>query len=150
MPAKYIVVFILLLLSSCAQQEIRNVDLHAKYSQLSTAVKNKSVVEQRTQYFSTKYLKEVNPSDVQSLDLLTLTNYIDKEASHYQKIKDAQGCLTINGFEQAGDPVSLFIEYKNENNNWLVNYIYVNLVENKKDFMEKAMCPDEVEKSTTQ
>jgi len=70
-----------------------------------------------------------------------------KVESYYQKISGDNGCITVNGFEQNGDPLSLYLEYKNRNNLWLVNYIYLSFLDNKSNFANKPICPNEAEKA---
>jgi len=141
MPSNYLLLLLFCFLSSCASQEIRQVDLHDKYDQLSMALKDHIVRDQRQLFYSAEYLKQVKPGNVPSLELLTLPNYIHKEASYYQKVKSKQGCVTVNGFEKSGDPVSLFLQYKDEHNDWLVNDIWVKLDNSKRNFAHNAVCP---------
>ncbi|NOX42846.1 MAG: hypothetical protein GXP19_03810 [Gammaproteobacteria bacterium] len=71
-----------------------------------------------------------------------------KVESHYQKFNSDGGCMTVNGFEQNGEAMALYVEYTSRNDLWLVNYIYLSFLENKNNFINKAICPNEAEKIT--
>ncbi len=143
---RYIAILLILCCSGCATYKPKNIDLYEEYVRLSAAVKESLIEKKMSQFYTSSYLKEVNLNDEKSLFLLNLPNYMEKVESHYQKISGDNGCITVNGFEQNGDPLTLYLEYKNSNDLWLVNYIYLSLLDNKNKFVNKAVCPTEAEK----
>ncbi len=68
-----------------------------------------------------------------------------KGSYYYQKLDSQKGCLSINGIELNKDPVSLHIEYKKERGLWLVDYMFLHLIESNEDYVKKALCPRDVE-----
>jgi len=142
---RLISILILLLPLSCVSEPVSNQDLYHLYAQLSKSTSSGEVVGDREKYFTPKYLSDVNVTEKKSLFVLKLTKYIDSIETQYQKIDSNSGCLTINGIDKEKSPVSLFVEYKKINSNWLVNYMYLNFIESKKEFINKAICPRDIE-----
>ncbi len=141
--------FILLMLSlvlyGCSMLEAEQTNLYENYNQQVKAVKNNTILARKESFFTSEYLKEVNPDDEKSLLLLKLSHYIDQEISHYQMLEDKKGCLSINGIELNKDPVSLHVEYKKERGLWLVDYMFLHFIENREDYVKKSLCPREAE-----
>ncbi len=131
--------------SGCAVKPSANTELYEMYVQLSNSVNSNNIATDKEKFFSTTYLSEVIDDDEKSLFLLKIPSYIKTVDSHFQKFNYEQGCLTVNGFEENSEPVSIFVEYKKEFNRWRVNYMYLNMIENKREFVNKAVCPNEVE-----
>ena len=129
----------------CAINGTNETNLYEIYLEHAEYVNGEQIADNREKYFTKSYLREVDVDDEKSLFLLKISKYIDKVDSKYQIIKGGVGCLTINGFEENGDPVALHIEYKNRKREWLINYIYLDLLEDQADFENHAVCPDEVE-----
>lgn len=129
----------------CAVNPVVDHDLYKTYSELSASVASDNIVKERGRYFTDLYLSEVNDEDEKSLFLLKIPRYIINVDSHYQKSNSERGCLTVNGFENSGDPVSIYVEYRHESDEWRVNYMYVNFLESSGGFVKAPLCPDEVE-----
>lgn len=62
--------------------------------------------------------------------------------SHYEAIDGSQGCLTINGLNQKGDPESLSLYYIHENGGWVFDYILTSAHESVQEYYTEATCPD--------
>ena len=134
-----------LFIVGCAVSPIVEHDLYKTYSELSASVVSDNIVKERGRYFTNLYLSEVNDEDEKSLFLLKIPNYIKNVDSHYQRSNSERGCLTVNGYESSGDPVSIYVEYRHESDEWRVNYMYVNLLESSDGFVKAPLCPDEIE-----
>ena len=143
----YLPIILSLLFSSCAALKTDTAQLYDAYNKLSQEVKNGEIVLNRSEYFTTNYLKEVNPNDKNSLLLLKLSNYIYKDVSHYQIFNNNMGCLSINGIDKNNEPLSLHVEYNKKNDAWLVNYVFLSFIENRSAYTKEAICPRDVEKS---
>jgi len=142
---KIILVALSLIICSCATNQTTVPDLQKYFVQLSGEVASGDVVDRREDYFSRVYLKEVNIDDENSLFLLNIPSHVKKIESYYQSLNKDTGCLTINGYESNGSPVSIYLEYIKENSHWVVNYMYLNLLEDKSGFKGKAICPKSIE-----
>ncbi|MFK5950262.1 MAG: hypothetical protein QM500_15990 [Methylococcales bacterium] len=59
----------------------------------------------------------------------------------YQLINNNKGCLTVNGYDENKSPVSLYIEYINENSKWLLSYVEVFYLDSPKEFKNRGVCP---------
>jgi hypothetical protein len=57
-----------------------------------------------------------------------------------------KGCLSINGMDENNEPLSLHVEYKRENDEWLINYMFLHFLENTESYSKEAICPRVVEK----
>lgn len=136
------VLFMVVLVSiGCATYKPIDVSLYGIYSSLSDSVLDNDILEDRNNYFSSRYLSEIIDGNKETHFLLTIPSYIYEVESHHEMVGEIQGCLTINGFEKSGEPVTIYVEYINESNNWYVNYMHVNLLETSLDFVNKAICP---------
>ncbi len=142
---RIVLLFAIFITASCFAPPGKDADLYGLYIRLSTSVASNETFENTREYFSSDYLKEVREEDEKSLFLLRITEYITKVDSHYQKFENDLGCLTVNGFGGDGGPVSIHTEYKEESNQWRVNYMYLSLLENENEFVNTAICPSETE-----
>ena len=98
-----------LVISSCSVHKSETVQLFDTYNKLSQETKYGDILAHRNEYFTSTYLKEVNPNNKDSIFLLRLTNYVDENLSHYQSIADGSACLSINGTDENKEPLSLHI-----------------------------------------
>ncbi len=136
---------LVLLISSCSAHKPETAQLYDAYSKLSQEAKYGDILSHRNEHFTSTYLKEVSPSDKNSIFLLKLTNYINKNLSHFQSTGSGTACLTINGTDENKEPLTLNIEYKKSNNKWLINYMFVNFLENSDYYAKSVICPREAE-----
>jgi len=134
-----------LLIFGCSAHKPEAIQPYDTYNKLSQEAKYGDIESHMNEYFTSTYLKEVNPSDKNSILLLKLTNYINKNISHFQSIKSGIACLTINGTDENTEPLTLHIEYKKISGKWLVNYMFLNFIENSNSYTESAVCPREAE-----
>jgi len=132
-------------LFACSILKVEQTDLYKEYVKQTQAVKNNTIVANRKLFFTSEYLKEVDLTDEKSLLPLKLSKYIHQVSSHYQKLEGQKGCLSVNGIEINEDPVTIYVEYKKEQDLWLVDYMFLHLVENYEDYAKEALCPREVE-----
>ena len=132
-------------LFGCSTLTTNETNLFEKYQGLSEEISNGSVLKNRSTYFSKYYLSEVTESDEKSHFVLKMPGQLKTPTSHFQSFKNGIGCLTVNGKDSEGYPVSIFIEYTSENSDWLVNYMYLNMIEDESSFESKAVCPREIE-----
>jgi len=131
---------------SCANIPVTEPDLYKIYSKLPNLIKSGVIISGREKYFTSSYLTEIDLDDKKSLFLLKLPGYITSTAAHYQKITKNTGCLTVNGFDKNKNPISLYIEYKKNESQWLINYIYLDFKDMETDFLKGTACPKEIEK----
>ncbi len=144
---RIIIILASLISTGCAIKEQKQINLYENYLMLDEAVKKSQIKKYRGNYFTSSYLAEVNLNDEKSLYLLNLSSYMGKVKSHFQKIKNNTGCLTINGIEDSGEPLTFYLEFKNKNNSWLVNYFQIQFMESNNKFPNKAICPNELKEN---
>ncbi len=138
---------IMIAIAGCGTLEERPQALYKSFDRYHAAVGSGSVVARRAEFFTPAALKGIDISSKSDVVELSIGSYIGKERSHYEEIHEDRGCLTVNGYQGDGDPVSLFIEYKPVEGKWLMNYTNVHLPQRDrfKGFFEKALCPDEAQ-----
>jgi len=141
---RIIIILASLITTGCAIKEQKQINLYENYLTIDEAVKKSQIAKYRGNYFTSSYLTEVNLNDKKSLYLLNLSSYMGKVKSHFQKIKNNTGCLTVNGIEDSGEPLTFYLEFKNINNIWLVNYFQIQFMGNDNRFPHKAVCPNEI------
>jgi hypothetical protein len=137
-----LIIIVILVISGCAISQRSGVVLYGIYSELYASVKAGRVEAEKARFFSSSYLDEVSSSKKNASFLLAVPRVIEKVDSHYEKIDGAVGCLTVNGYENDGQPVSIYVEYVLKNHEWLIDYIYLNLLENVSGFEHRAICPN--------
>lgn len=67
-----------------------------------------------------------------------------KRESSFERRESGKGCLTINGFDKEGAPLTINVEFLDEGNLWKVNETHLSYFDDKKDFLDHAACPSEV------
>jgi hypothetical protein len=119
--------------------------LHEAFERYQEAVVSGTVVANRAEFFAPEVLSKTDINSETDTEALKLGEYLANEHSHYEKTEQRRGCLTVNGYGDNADPVSLFIEYKMIDGKWLISYtrLYLPQKEGFKGFYEKALCPDE-------
>jgi len=74
--------------------------------------------------------------------LASFASTLATNKSHYQFIKGTKACLTVNGYDKNVKPASLYLEYRNEQKQWLLSFVELSYLDSDKDFKNKAECPD--------
>ena len=131
----------------CAMVREQPPTLYETFEGYRDAVASGTVVAWRKEFFTPAALKDIDINSKSDVIELSVASYMAKERSHYEKVEKMKGCLTVNGYQENGDPVSLFIEYKPVGDHWLMSYTNVHLPQKDglKGFHEKALCPDEAQ-----
>ncbi len=95
-------------------------------------------------------LEEINVNSSKETTVM-FGGHIPKEYSHYEKVKQGRGCLTVNGYEDGGDPTSLFVEYKSSGGVWLISSLRLYFQDKAEfsRFFDKALCPQEAQEEIT-
>jgi hypothetical protein len=112
-------------LVGCATVEKQPQTLYKTFEQCREAIASGTVVAKREAFFTSKVLSEIDATSEADTEALKFAAYIDDERSHYEKMEKERGCLTVNGYGDNGDPVSLFIEYELSDGRWLTNFTRV-------------------------
>lgn len=145
-----VVVSLTLLLGACAAtssnqeqpgilyQEFRDFQ-HLVETDLPTAKKTKVAADY------VKVIEEADarmPEEFRSPFFENLANQFKTVDSHFEAIDGSQGCLTINGLNQEGDPESLSLYYVQEKGGWVFDYIMTSAHESVQEYYGEATCPD--------
>ncbi len=113
---KYLYVFIVLFFTACSTLH-KDVELYKefeKYKQFSS--KNSSY----TKFFTNPITEKINENNKSQL---LFSQYMSKELNHFSITRENIGCLTINGLSAENEAIAFFLEYKNENDKWLISDI---------------------------
>lgn len=134
-----------MMVAGCASVKEQPLAIYAAFSQYQEVVVAGDLLNRRAEFFTSTALQEIDISSESDAMELSLGSYIAQEQSHHEKVLPERGCLTINGYQANGNPVMLFIEYKQAGKHWLMNYTNVHLPpkEGFTGFINKALCPDE-------
>jgi len=135
-----------MMVAGCASVKEQPLAIYAAFSLYLEAVVAGDVLNRRTEFFTSAALQDIDISSESDAMELSVGSYIAVEQSHHEKVSPERGCLTINGYQANGNPVMLFIEYKQAGRNWLMNYtnVYLPQKEGFTGFINKALCPDEL------
>lgn len=134
-----------LLLLGCATTQPASAKLFAAYSDYKASTDEKNIVQLAGRYFAPSLLGvgEKHADDPDAPPQLLFKNYMAREDSHFERSNQAEGCLTINGFDRDNEPVIISLKYLADRERWLIGEIHVLLVENQGHFSITARCPDE-------
>jgi hypothetical protein len=139
---KYLSILIGFLLFGCSQIK-ENTDLFGIYGNYIKSAKETEVV---FNMLTSELRVKINNLGSDQFPIITsFPTVISNSKNHYQVIDKAKGCLTINGFDKSNSPVSLYIEYTNENNKWLLSFVEIYYLESPHDFVHTGVCPTRLE-----
>ena len=127
-------------LFSCANSK-EGVDFYDNYVVYAQSVKDNNVFFVK-EMLSAELREKVDTYKPDDFPILTeFPNVLVDIESHYQIIKNNKGCLTLNGYDDSSSPVSLFLEYSNENSRWLLAYVEIFYPDSSREFKNIGICP---------
>ncbi|MDH2435979.1 hypothetical protein QCD60_25950 [Pokkaliibacter sp. MBI-7] len=121
------------------------------FDKFSLEVNENNAFERGPSFFTKGFIEEAqfskNP-DVNKKSLLrlyTMHEMLKKRENTFEMMEKggASGCLTINGYSSADEPLSMFILYKNSESHWLINQVHVDFLNEGDAFTDHAQCPQE-------
>jgi len=128
----------------CTVKPVVGNDFFTLFTEINKLVEEEKIVNKKEIYFTKNYLSEVNINDKNSLFLLSIPGHIKSISSHYEKVFNSLGCMSINGSDEEGGPISLDIEFIEEQGKWRINYMYLDFINTKNDYRKEAKCPKKV------
>ncbi len=134
---------IALFITSCATLRNSPPVLYQEFSQYKNDVNKNNIVEVASDFFSPSLLGSNYQDNLDTVNQLLFKNYMVSTDSHFEKINEQEGCLTINGYDEENSPLIFSLAYILSNNHWLIDKIHVIFVESKGDFSNSAKCPSE-------
>ncbi len=137
----FILIFSLILVSCASTKE--NVALFERYNTYVSEI-NKNKSSFILSMLSKNIANKINSLGEKEFPVLSeFPSVLHNIESHYQKLKNSNGCLTINGYGKNNKPIILSIKYLYENKSWVIDYIEVYYADSKKEFQTKGVCPSE-------
>lgn len=137
---KILTIIITIFMVSCATLSTSN-DLFDTYSKYKSALQNSNNVFVKPM-LSNEVRKKIESSDVDDFPILSgFAQTISTVSNNYQKIVGNKGCLTVNGYDADGGPVSLNIEYAYEQKQWLIVFVELFYPDKASDFEVTGICP---------
>jgi coproporphyrinogen III oxidase-like Fe-S oxidoreductase len=137
-----ITLFLVLFFSACAVK-MNNGPLYSSYYRYDQSVSVDNLHKLQSDFFSSNLIKNLNVDESEITEQLLFKKYMFKQKSHFEKINEKVGCLSINGFDNENMPISFNIKYIAENEHWLIEEIGVLFVNSIADFTDSAKCPSE-------
>jgi len=132
--------FIYFIVLSCATMS-EEVDLYEYYNNYVRYIKTNNTLFAETM-LSKQLREKIKLSDKDDFPILSgFPGVLSEVKNHYQSFESNKGCLSINGYDENSAPVSLYIEYSNENNQWLVAYVEIFYPDTAKEFKNFGVCP---------
>lgn len=139
---KYLSIFIVFLLYGCNQIK-ESTNLFEIYQHYIKSAKETEVVYNM---LTSELRVKINTLGLDQFPIITsFPTAISNTKNHYQVIENTKGCLTINGFDKDNSPVSLYVEYTNENKKWLLSFVEIYYLDTPNQFMHKGVCPTRLE-----
>lgn len=131
-----------LLFAGCATVPPEPV-LFAAYEKYSRGVSSETIRDRYTEYFSRGLTDGNDMEDKGILSQLLFKNLMKKVTSHHENMRGSKGCLTVNGLDKEGGPLSFNLEYVPSAGFWLINAIRIFFAESVTDLSEEGKCPSD-------
>lgn len=132
-----------LFMTSCATVHNSSSVLYQEFSQYENVANKNNIIEVASNFFSHSLLGRDYQSNPDAASQLLFKSYMVNIDSHYEKMNEQEGCLTVNGYDEENSPLIFSLKYISSNGRWLIDKIHVLFVDNKKDFANSAKCPSE-------
>lgn len=138
-------ILILALLTGCASTTPASTPtepiLYLAYEGYRHEVSKGNIQASYTKYFSHDLVAGKSIENKEVVDQLLFKDYMTREDSHHETIRGQKGCLTINGYDKEGMPLSFNIEYVPIDQCWLIRAIEILFVNDAHEFSLKGRCP---------
>ena len=145
MKATTILILISAFLIGCATISSEP-SLYSVYERFSREIDSENVQATYTKYFSQDFMEdpEIKRKILENNKEVfkQFKNYMAKVDSHHEYIKGPKGCLTINGYDGDGAPLSFNIEYVLIKQRWLIRVVDI-LYDDVHKFSVKGRCPSD-------
>lgn len=132
-----------LFFSGCATIDNASSVLYQEYSQYERSANKNNIIEVGGNFFTPSLLGKNYQTNPDATNQLLFKNNMVSTDSHYEKISEQEGCLTINGYDEENAPLIFSLKYISTSGRWLIDKIHVVFVENVKGFVNSAKCPNE-------
>ncbi len=142
---KKILIYLALIfyVSGCVTTHPNSSRLYEDFSRYESTANKDNILEVAEMFFSTSILGKDYRNNSDAAGQLLFKNYMTATQSHYEKVSQDEGCLTINGYDEDNTPLIISLKYIPNEGHWLIDSIHVVYIENAKDFANNAKCPSE-------
>lgn len=130
-------------MTGCAAIHSTSSVLYEEFVQYKNGANKNNIIEVADHFFSSSLLGKNYRNNPDAATQLLFKNYMVNTYSHHEKQNDRGGCLTINGYDEDGSPLTFSLKYVSGDERWLIDKIHVVFVEDEKGFTNIAKCPDE-------
>ncbi|USD67897.1 hypothetical protein [Vibrio sp. SCSIO 43136] len=134
--------FLTLLLSFGCSNNMTKPSLYSTYKSYIQQINESNAASVAPKYYDPELLNQIDLNNHRNLFQVLFFVPMKKVDSYAETIHDNYGCLSVNGFEEGGNPMSINIEY---NHNSLISDVGVFILESTEDFFTKGTCPNEYE-----
>jgi len=146
MKTFFIVATSILLLSCATFKQGQQISLYKNYRLYLDALKTKnytSAVSMLTPYNRNKFS---NSKDGENFNdffpfFSSVDTVVTNELNNYQGFFGSKGCLTVNGYNSAGEPTTLNFELLSENDEWKFSYVQMMYHSSNNEFPSSTKCP---------
>jgi len=132
----------MILLAGCASVPPEPA-LFAAYEKYNRGASSENIQDSYAKYFSRDITDGKNIENKEVLSQLLFKNLMVKVNSHHENMRGSKGCLTINGHDKEGMPLSFNIEYVPSAEYWLINAVDVLFVNSVAEFSREGRCPSD-------
>ena len=139
---KFIVILLSLLMVSCTFSHNDEL-LHSTYSHYESSMDKDNLPQLSLSFFSENLLAGLNLYDPEVSNQLLFKSYMPEQLESFETIKNSIGCLTINGLDDKGTPISFNIKFIYENEVWVIDDIGILFIDSPSEFSQLAKCPSD-------
>lgn len=140
MRIRYAVIGVIMILVSACASVSDSEHLYSSYENYVKNVNRKNIDKIYHEYFTSTLLDGESIGDPEVADQLLFKSYMSHTDSHFQSIRNSQGCLSVNGFDKENMPINFRLRYL-KSQAWLIDSVQVRFVNNVAEFDKQAICP---------
>lgn len=116
---------------------------YSEFCKYSESVRDSNMIENYARFFHPSLTAGIDINEPSTRSQLQFSKYMDKEVAHYEVLHGDIGCLTVDGTSAENNPVSFYVEYKKENDEWLISDVDVSFHEGVGEYKNEALCPSQ-------
>lgn len=115
--------------------------LYEQYSLYSTEANADNIRHTYSAYFSPELPIAAQLESAGILEQLLFKDAMVLTSSHHERQSAGRGCLTVNGRDREGAPLSFNMAYRLIGKQWLIAAVNIAYLKSSAGFAQSAICP---------
>lgn len=133
---------IVALLAGCSQGD-KEFPLFSSYESYLANANKDNIKLTYKEFFDDALMVGLDVNEPFIIEQLLFKDSMSKIISHKERIYENYGCLTVNGESHDGKPISINIEFSNNQPKRLMKMVDILILDSKEDYSNTGVCPKE-------